>query len=257
VSGGDAFQDEMEFLRRLTPEDEERVIAGNAPASDELGELATFTRALNSTLSAQPLPAGSRAFTARLAETARATAPTVQKAPRTDRLRSGGGRTRPRRRRALVARVAVAIAAIPLLFAGLAFAGVTLPGSAQAVFDSLGLELPNQPTEDDDTEGTAKDGDSAGSATGQENSAGKLGHGKAKSNKARDAGRGHGKQGKGRALGKRGLAPGKAKGEDKQDAGSQGNSGTSGGGGGSSGKSQGGTSRGLSSSGGTAKGQSK
>jgi hypothetical protein len=102
----------------------------------------------------------------------------------------------------LVARVAVAVASLPLVFAGLAFAGVNLPAPAQDAFDRLGIELPNQTT-DDDTEGTAKDGDSAGSATGQENSRGKLGHGKTKNN----PGRAHGK-GRGKALGKQGLTPG-------------------------------------------------
>ena len=203
MSGDDAFEGEMDFLRQLKPEDEGRVIAGTAPAEGELGELAGFTQALRSTLSAQPVPAGSPAFVALLADTARASLTTAQDASRTTRLRSRGARTRPRRRLALVARVAVAVATVPFLFAGLAFAGVTLPAPADSAFESLGLELPNQATDDDDTEGTAKDGDSAGSATGQENSAGKLGHGKAKGNKARN----HGKQGRGRALGKRGVAP--------------------------------------------------
>ena len=88
------------------------------------------------------------------------------------------------------------MASLPLLFAGLAFAGVNLPGARQDAFESVGIELPNQTT-DDDTEGTAKDGDSAGSATGQENSSGKLGHGKTKAKKGKALGHEKAKNGQG------------------------------------------------------------
>lgn len=54
---------------------------------------------------------------------------------------------RPRSRRALVARVAIAVAAIPLLFAGLAVAGVTVPSPARSAFDAVGITLPNQPSQ--------------------------------------------------------------------------------------------------------------
>ena len=37
-------------------------------------------------------------------------------------------------------------AALPLLFAGLAVAGVTVPAPARDAFDRVGIELPNQPS---------------------------------------------------------------------------------------------------------------
>ncbi len=208
MSDWDAFGGEMEFSRRLTAEQTETIIAGRDPADRELAELAAFTRGLRSSLIRETRAAADAALIVRLAEAARVGAAEVG-VHSPNGLGSSPRRPRPRRRLALVARVAVAVAAVPLLFAGLAFAGVTLPGPAQSVFEELGIELPNQAAgEDDDTEGTAQDGDSAGSATGQENSAGKLGDGKSKSNPTRSRERGPGKQDQGGALGKRELTPG-------------------------------------------------
>ena len=245
MNGRDAYQEEMAFLRRLTETDEDRLIAGDAPARGDFAEVAAFTSALRASASAQAVPPASAAFIARLGEIARASVETAEKPRSTVVLRPLSRPARPRRRLAMVARVAVAVATIPLLFAGLAFAGVGLPGPADDAFESLGVELPNQAADtDDDTEGTAKDGDSAGSATGQENSAGKLGHGRTKDKRGKALG--HDKQGKGRALGKNGQAPGRIK--DKGSLGNAGansnaggNSGASSGGGGGSGKSSGGS----------------
>jgi hypothetical protein len=128
----------------------------------------------------------------------------------------------PRRRRlALAARIAFAVALLPLLSAGLAVAGVTLPGPAQSAFERVGIELPNQAgggeaTDDDGDGGTddpeaddkAKPGEPG--AKGRQNAAEKRGHGKDKTNPAREGGRAIGTQGKGRGLGKRGLAPGQS-----------------------------------------------
>jgi hypothetical protein len=52
-----------------------------------------------------------------------------------------------RSRLATIAKAATAVAAIPLLLASLAFAGVTLPEGAQDAFDRVGIELPNQPSD--------------------------------------------------------------------------------------------------------------
>ena len=234
MSRGDAYEEEMGFLRRLTTDDEERLIAGDAPVGGELAEVAGFARALRASAS-QNVPPASAALIARLAETARASAGTTQE-------HRPVRPARPRRRLALVARVAVAVATVPLLFAGLAFAGVNLPGPADEAFESVGVELPNQ-TADDDTEGTAKDGDSAGSATGQENSSGKLGHGRTKPKNGKALG-----HAKGKALGKNGVAPGQTREPGSQSgdnpnaggANAGGDSGSSGCGGGS-GKSSGGS----------------
>lgn len=185
MSGNGAFEDEMDILRRKSQHPDD--------------ELSAFAQAVRTTLLEPPDPATGAALVARLAGVARESAsPPPVAEPSVGR----------RPRFALAARVAVAVASIPFLFAGLAYAGVDLPGPADSAFEKVGIELPNQAA-DDDQEGTSKDGDSAGSATGQENSSGKLGHGKSKSNPARDGDRGHGKQGK--ALGKQGLAPGQSK----------------------------------------------
>lgn len=57
------------------------------------------------------------------------------------------GATMPRRRsrpRSLALRLALFVVSLPLLFAGLAAAGVNLPEPAQNVFEGLGIHLPNQ-----------------------------------------------------------------------------------------------------------------
>jgi hypothetical protein len=204
VSGNGAFEDEMEFLGRQKPADD---------------ELAAFAQAVKATLLVEPDRAAAADLIPRLAEAARASAG----ADRADRVTT---RRRPaaRRRWMPLARVGIAIALVPLLSAGLAFAGVSLPGPANDAFESVGVELPNQAAPDGDDDSAApgaEDGetDEAGS-TGQDNAAEKRGHGKSKSNPAREGGRANGTNGRGRALGKRGLAPGQLK--PKQTGGSQG-----------------------------------
>jgi len=194
VSGNGAFEDEMDFLGRMRQPDD---------------ELAAFAQAVRSTLVEPPDPATAALLVPRLAAAARAAAPTRPVVT-----------VRPQRRWATVARVAVAVASIPILFAGLAFAGVRLPGPADSAFETVGVELPNQAA---DHESSASSDDSVSDesvggepgAKGKGSAAEQRGHGKEKSNKARDLGRGHGAQGKGRALGERGLAPGNANGQVK------------------------------------------
>ena len=196
MSGNGAFEDEMELLRRTRHPDE---------------ELTAFAEAVRSTLVDPPNPASAALLVPRLAETARASAPTPSVAVK----------SRPRRRRAIASRVAVVVASIPLLFAGLAFAGVRLPGPADSAFESVGVELPNQAADRESSAGSTPGGSEAGEPgrRGLDNAAEKRGHGKEKSNKARERGRGHGAQGNGRALGKRGLAPGNAYGHSKPKGG--------------------------------------
>ena len=195
MSGNGAFEDEMDFLGRMRQPDD---------------ELAAFAQAVRSTLVEPPDPATAALLVPRLAAAARAAAPTrpVVRPAVT---------VRPHRRWATVARVAVAVASIPILFAGLAFAGVRLPGPADSAFETVGVELPNQAADHESSGGSASD-DSGGSepgAKGEGDAAEQREHGKEKSNKARDRGRGNGAQGNGRALGKRGLAPGNANGHAK------------------------------------------
>ena len=112
-------------------------VNGNGAYEGEMNEVALFESALRATVPAQPDPRLGAALVPRLAETARAS--TVE-------AETHAVRRRPRSRRgALVARVAIAVALIPLVLAGLAVAGVTVPKPARSAFDSIGITLPNQP----------------------------------------------------------------------------------------------------------------
>jgi hypothetical protein len=173
----------MQVLRELTEGDQ---------------ELTSFLQEMRATLVAPPAGALATALPARLAAEARTAVADGNghpAAPSTNGHPTVSGRPRRAMSRPLL-RVAVAIAAIPLLFTGLAFAGVNLPGPAKDAFKSIGIDLPNQadndrgqaPADDGDSAGTAHDGDSAGSETGRSNSSGKLGHGDAKQEPARAEG---------------------------------------------------------------------
>jgi hypothetical protein len=205
VSGNGAFEDEMDLLRRQKPADD---------------ELAAFAQAAKATLLEEPDRAAGADLVPRLAEAARASAVL-------DGGDRGAARERPRAARrgwAPLVRVGIAIALVPLLSAGLAFAGVNLPDPANDAFESVGVELPNQasPDEDGDGEATGDDSeDTSDAGEGPGNAAENGGHGMSKSNPAREGGRANGKNGTGRALGKRGLAPGQLK--PKKTGGGQGN----------------------------------
>lgn len=193
MSGGDAYEDEMAFLR----------------GHDDT-EPAAFAGALRAALVPPEAP-NARRLVPMLAETARASAAEAS----TRRIRA------PRRRIAIAARIAFAVALLPVLSAGLAVAGVKLPEPAQSAFERVGIELPNQADESASEEavpggsgessaGGAQDEPAGPGAGGRENAAGKRGHGKDKGNPARQHGREVGAQGNGRGLGKRGVAPGQS-----------------------------------------------
>jgi hypothetical protein len=114
-------------------------MSGNGAYEDEMNQVALFENALRAAVPTRPDPRLGAALVPRLAATARAA--TLEAEARAPRSR----KTAPRSRLALVARVGVAVALIPLVLAGLAFAGVTVPGPARDAFDSLGITLPNQP----------------------------------------------------------------------------------------------------------------
>ena len=107
----------------------------------EMDEVALFENALRAAVPTQPDPAIGSDLVRRLASVARsATLETETQATR------HAARTPARRRSriTLVARVAIAVALIPLVLAGLAVAGVNLPQPARDAFDSLGVNLPTQ-----------------------------------------------------------------------------------------------------------------
>lgn len=101
-----------------------------------MNEVALFQSALRAAVPSQPDPSLGTRLVPRLADAARAATVEAETHP---------VRRRPRSRRALAARVGIAIALIPLVFAGLAFAGVTVPSPARSAFEKVGITLPNQP----------------------------------------------------------------------------------------------------------------
>lgn len=112
-----------------------------------MSDVVVFMNALRAAVPAHPDPRLGGDLVPRLAAAARAS--TIEAETRVVRQGAADGTaTARRRRRSLltsVARVAVAVALIPLVLAGLAVAGVTVPSPARSAFDAIGITLPNQP----------------------------------------------------------------------------------------------------------------
>ena len=111
---------------------------GNSAYEGDVNEVALFESALRAAVPTRPDPRIGAVLVPRLAEAARIATLEADTRPL---------RQRPRSRFALVARVGIAVALIPLVLAGLAFAGVTVPSPARSAFESVGINLPNQPEE--------------------------------------------------------------------------------------------------------------
>lgn len=124
----------------------------NGAYPNEMQEVEFFTHALRAAVPVQPRRELTATIVPRLAATARGATIVAE----TQATTSHAGLPVRRSRRALVAKIAVAAASIPLLLAGLAFAGVTVPGPARDAFDSLGITLPNQPSADDNASEAAQ-----------------------------------------------------------------------------------------------------
>ena len=112
-----------------------------------MSDVVVFMNALRAAVPAHPDPRLGGDLVSRLAAAARAS--TIEAETRVVRQGAADGTATARRRqRSLltsVARVAVAVALIPLVLAGLAVAGVTVPSPARSAFDAIGITLPNQP----------------------------------------------------------------------------------------------------------------
>jgi hypothetical protein len=109
-------------------------------------EVVLFMNALRAGVPAEPDPQLGAELVPRLAATARASTIETETQVMGRRSAQRIGATRRRRSRLTsVARVAIAIALIPLVLAGLAVGGVTVPSPARTAFDSIGITLPNQP----------------------------------------------------------------------------------------------------------------
>jgi hypothetical protein len=234
----------MRFPSAMSENEIERLLAGRGPASGDprLEEVATFVRALSATVP-EPAPEPDPALIsliARLAETgptrSTLTAEATQATPAPARRRSRLG---------LVAKLGVAAASIPVLFAGLAVAGVTLPGPAQDAFEEVGIELPNQPGDDSDNGGSGS-GEDAGQPAKQRGSSNGKGEATRRSRRqAHGPSRSARPNPPGKAV-RRGPndSPGTPRGKPEGSPGGGSSGGTGTGGGGSGGSSSGGSGQG-------------
>jgi hypothetical protein len=171
----------------------------------EMNEVALFENALRAAVPVRPDPVGESDLIRRLAAVARSA--TLEVEERGGRRASRVPAWR-RSRLALVARIAVAVALIPLALAGLAVAGVHLPQPARDAFDSLGVNLPNQASDQadqatDQAAPATRGNDVSGAATSgpsatQGNSAAAHQHAREQRNKARGKAVGHSR---GKAIG--------------------------------------------------------
>jgi hypothetical protein len=182
----------------------------NGASPYEMNDVALFTNALRAAVPARPDPGVGTVLVPRLAQAARtatAVAEAPAKAPETTRRPA----PRLRSRRSLVARVAIAVGLIPLAFAGLAVAGVTVPAPARDAFDSVGISLPNQPA-DQGTPEAPKGGEPASGGSGGGNDVSKAAQTKAKGEGGNSAAAHE------HARKQRSKAQGKAKGHDRGKA---------------------------------------
>lgn len=188
-------------------------MSGNGAYEGEMNEVVLFENALRAAVPTRPDPRLGTELVPRLAEIARAATIDAE-------TRAPSRRTAPRSRFVLVARVGIAVALIPLVLAGLAFAGVTVPGAARSAFESVGITLPNQPAKHAAaTHGTThREGGVSGSAStttetpNKGNSAAAHQHAREQHAKAHGKALGHEK---GKAIGLNGSTPpGQAKAKD-------------------------------------------
>ncbi len=157
MSHPDDYQDEMFGLFAPRDEDVERALAGEAPMDEGLAEVADVLARGRAALAQAPPEAVQARHLAAVAEAARGLREQAQRA----RMPARAGRARPTRREGpmrnpLVRRTAQALAAAAVLVlatAGLAVAGVDLPGTAaETAFEKVfGVTLPNQGAEVSET----------------------------------------------------------------------------------------------------------
>jgi hypothetical protein len=194
-------------------------VNGNGAYPSEMQEANLFMNALRAAVPTAPDPRVGAVLVPRLAAAARAS--TLEEETREIRrgARAPAGSARgPRPRLALLARVGIAVALIPLVLAGLAAAGVTVPAPARSVFHAVGIHLPNQPSTVTDrsagapgpkqpTQGGKAQG--AGTTADEGKSTAAHEHARAQHEKARGKALGHDR---GKAVGlNEGTPPGQAK----------------------------------------------
>lgn len=143
MSSDDAFESEMDRNHRINDAVAEALITG-ADLGDQRSDFeatALFLRALPAAIQVAPASSSEAVTISALADAGRIAAleadrgasPTAPFAP----VRGSGWRGR-------LALLGAVIALLPLLTAGLAFAGVDLPEPVDEAFERVGIELPNQ-----------------------------------------------------------------------------------------------------------------
>jgi cell division protein FtsN len=157
-------------------------VIGDGAYEGEMTDVALFMNALRAAVPTEPDPGLGADLVPRLAAAARPSAIEAETQVMRRRSAKRTGASRRRSRLTSVARVAIAIALIPLVLAGLAVAGVTVPSPARSAFESLGVSLPNQPSQESEqgaaqqslqppTKGTSEPGKSGTQSKGNSHAA--------------------------------------------------------------------------------------
>jgi hypothetical protein len=157
VSGRDAIENEMGWHDRIGIGDAELLLsnpAHNGEGPAEPHEVRAFVRALPAAVATHPDPAVADVIVSRAAMAAHAASLEASRGETTQMEMPRRGSSWRRR----VAVAAVAIALLPAAMAGLAVAGLSLPEPAREAFESVGIELPNQPDAEDQAPAGAKPG---------------------------------------------------------------------------------------------------
>jgi hypothetical protein len=174
-------------------------------------DLENFLAAVKASVPEQPDPQLESSLVSQLAETARAS----QRAADVGKLAEARPVVRrPRSRRvALPVRIAFATSLLLASMAGLAVAGVKLPGPVQSGFDKVGISLPNQADDSPQAKpvGAPAHPPSRNGGTGTEESSGQhKGHAQyAKPARPSNNGQSGVSHGQGKSQGKKGSPPGK------------------------------------------------
>ena len=153
---------------RISRAEAERVLSGAYVAPGEPGasrDLAAFAAALRSAVPELPDPGLETSLVPALAEAAASATHGGSLDATVPMSRVGSADRPPAWRRRLVV-IAAAVASLPVLMAGLAYAGVSLPDAVDRAFDAVGVGLPNQSDADDtDSDGHANaNGDGNGAS---------------------------------------------------------------------------------------------
>ncbi len=193
----------MRFFDRQGDQLAEHLLSDPESVDPEHGhdEALLFVRALPAAVPVLPDPALEAEMIPALAGAARSASLEASRAATTT-FETTPAVAAPRRRLRLAV-LAAAVAVLPILMAGLAYAGVGLPDAVDDAFEAAGVDLPNQ-ADDDDAAARSRDGQRAkGGSESKDDAAGAEG-----TDDAASPGGGE-SQGSGKPKGNQGNANGK------------------------------------------------